>query len=289
MTKIQSEERRSAALLLGPAVLLFIGIGVAPLLMTILLSFNGWHATTGIDPSISFRNYADILSDGYFAQIFLRTLWIATATTVICILIGAPEAYVLRRMSQPWRSIFLMVIITPLLISVIARTLGWAMLLNGNGLVSTALQGAGLSSRPVSLMFTQTGVIIALVHVLVPFMVLSVWSALSRMDRSAEGAALSLGASQFTVFRRIVLPQALPGILSGAVIVFTLAASAFATPAIIGGRRLKVVATEAYDEFLHSLNWPLGAAIAVLLLIGIVTVVVGCNRWIERRYATVFQ
>jgi putative spermidine/putrescine transport system permease protein len=152
-----------------------------------------------------------------------------------------------------------------------------------------ALQRLGLVSRTVSLMFTETGVIAALVHVLVPFMVLSVLAALSRVDESAERAALSLGASQFTVFRRIVLPQAMPGILAGGVIVFSLAASAFATPAIVGGRRLKVVATEAHDEFLNSLNWPLGAAIAMLLLLGIVIVVAGCNRWIERRYTTVFQ
>jgi putative spermidine/putrescine transport system permease protein len=289
MSVVATSERRSAALLLAPAVLLFLALGVAPLLMTVLLSFNGWHPESGIDRSLSLRNYWEILGDSYFAGIFLRTLLIALATTLICILIGAPEAYVLRRMRQPWRSVFLLVVITPLLISVIARTLGWAMILNGNGLISTSLQKLGLSSGPVSLMFTNTGVVIALVHVLVPFMVLSVWAALSRMDEAAEWAALSLGASQFTVFRRIVLPQATPGILSGAVIVFTLAASAFATPAIIGGRRLKVAATEAHDEFLNSLNWPLGAAIAVLLLISMVAIVVGCNRWIERRYATVFQ
>ncbi len=138
-------------------------------------------------------------------------------------------------------------------------------------------------------MFTETGVVIGLVHVLVPFMVLSVWAALSRMDAASERAAESLGASQATIFRRIVLPQAVPGILSGSIVVFSLAASAFATPAIIGGRRLKVAATLAYDEFLNTLNWPLGAAIAVLLLCGIVAIVVGWNRFVERRYQQVFS
>lgn len=285
----RTQERESLALLLTPAFLLFIGVMVAPLIMTLLLSLNKWRMESGIDPSIGFQNYAEVFGDSYFAGIFLRTLRIALAVTFVCVLIGAPEAYVLRRMRQPWRSVFLIVVITPLLISVVARTLGWAMILNGNGLLSVALQRLGLTSGPVSLMFTETGVVIALVHVLVPFMVLSVWAALARIDESGEWAALSLGASQFTVFRRIILPQAMPGILSGGVIVFTLAASAFATPAIVGGRRLKVVATEAYDEFLNSLNWPLGATIAVLLLIGIVAVVAACNKWIERRYAGVFQ
>jgi putative spermidine/putrescine transport system permease protein len=99
---------------------------------------------------------------------------------------------------------------------------------------------------------------------------------------------LSLGASSLTIIRRIVLPQIIPGVLSGAIIVFSLSASAFATPAIIGGRRLKVASTLAYDEFLNTLNWPLGAAVAVLLLVALVAIVVGASRLVERRYAQVF-
>ena len=120
-------------------------------------------------------------------------------------------------------------------------------------------------------------------------MVISVWASLQRLDPQVENAAVSLGARPFTVLRRVVLPQVMPGILSGAIIVFALAASAFATPAIIGGRRLKVAATLAYDEFLNTLNWPLGAAVAVLLLIALVAIIVGSNRLVERRYAEVFE
>ncbi|MBY0360551.1 MAG: ABC transporter permease [Phreatobacter sp.] len=275
-------------LLVAPATLLFVGIVATPLAMTLLLSFNGWSSTQGIVPTLTVQNYAEILSDSFFAEIFLRTLRIALWVTLICVLIGAPEAYILRRMREPWRSSFILVVIGPLLVSVVARTLGWALLLGGNGLIPLALHRLGLTSSPVSLMFTETGVVIALVHVLVPFMVLSVWASLARMDPATERAAQSLGASQITIFLRIVLPQAMPGILSGGIIVFSLAASAFATPAIIGGRRLKVASTLAYDEFLNTLNWPLGAAIAVLLLVGIVAIVVGWNRFIERRYSQVF-
>jgi putative spermidine/putrescine transport system permease protein len=138
-------------------------------------------------------------------------------------------------------------------------------------------------------MFSETGVIIALTHVLVPFMILSVWASLQRLDPQVENAAISLGASSWVVLRRVVLPQVIPGILSGAVIVFALAASAFATPAIIGGRRLKVAATLAYDEFLNTLNWPLGAVVATILLVVLVAAVVTSNRLIERRYAQVFE
>jgi putative spermidine/putrescine transport system permease protein len=116
-----------------------------------------------------------------------------------------------------------------------------------------------------------------------------VWTALQRLDPQVENAARSLGAAPAVALYRVVLPQVMPGVLSGAIIVFSLSASAFATPAIIGGRRLKVAATLAYDELLNTLNWPLGAAVATLLLVALVLIVVGSNALIERRYAQVFR
>jgi putative spermidine/putrescine transport system permease protein len=192
-------------------------------------------------------------------------------------------------MASPWRGLFLVIVLGPLLISVVARTLGWALLFGSTGLINVALVRLGIIASPMQFLFSETGVVIGLVHVLVPFVVISVWASLQRLDPQIENAAVSLGASGFRVLRRIVLPQVMPGILSGAIVVFTLAASAFATPAIIGGRRLKVVSTLAYDEFLNTLNWPLGAAVAVLLLIGLAAIIVGSNRLVERRYAQVFR
>ena len=139
------------------------------------------------------------------------------------------------------------------------------------------------------MMFTFTGVVVALVHVLVPFMVLAVWASLQKLDPATEQAAQSLGAGLPTVLARIVFPQVIPGVLSGGLIVFALAASAFATPAIIGGRRLKVVPTTIYDEFLGALNWPLGAALAVVLVVIVLAVSLGMNRLVEKRWKQVFQ
>jgi putative spermidine/putrescine transport system permease protein len=192
-------------------------------------------------------------------------------------------------MEKPWRSLFLVIVLGPLLISVVARTLGWALLFGSTGLINVALRRLHIVAAPIPFMFTETGVVIGLVHVLVPFVVISVWASLQRLDPQIENAAVSLGGSGFTVFRRIVLPQVMPGILSGAVVVFALAASAFATPAIIGGRRLKVASTLVYDEFLNTLNWPLGAAVAVLLLVALAAIIIGSNRLVERRYAEIFR
>jgi putative spermidine/putrescine transport system permease protein len=291
MTTVPAGERRLVPWLLSaPALLLFIAIVLVPIGMTVVLSFHDFSMSTGIRPVFILDNWREVFVDGYFHEMFLRTLRIALWVTLICALLGAPEAYILSRMHPRWRGVFLLVILGPLLISVVARTLGWALLFGGEtGVVNKTLLALGLIDAPLPFMFTETGVVVALSHVLMPFMVLSVWAALQRLDPQIENAAMSLGASHFTVLRRVVLPQVMPGVLSGAIIVFALAASAFATPAIIGGRRLKVASTLAYDEFLNTLNWPLGAAVATLLLVGLVAIIVGCNRLVERRYAQVFR
>jgi len=273
-----------------PVFLLFVSIVLIPIVMTVLLSFHDWGQYKGIEPVFILKNWREIWSDSYFHEMFARTFRIAIAVTVLTALFGAPEAYILNRMRSPWRGIFLLIILGPLLISVVARTLGWALLFGGNsGVVNKALMNLGLISSPIPFMFTETGVIVALTHVLMPYMVLAVWASLQRLDPQIENAAVSLGASQFTILRRIVLPQVIPGILSGAIIVFALAASAFATPAIIGGRRLKVASTLAYDEFLNTLNWPLGAAVATLLLLALIFIIVISNRLVERRYGEMMQ
>jgi putative spermidine/putrescine transport system permease protein len=277
-------------LLALPALLLFAVIVVVPLGMTVALSFHDWGQYKGIEPVFILKNWKEVFTDSYYGEMFGRTFRIALLVTLITAVFGAPEAYILNRMKSPWRGIFLLVILGPLLISVVARTLGWALLFGGNsGLVNKALMSAGLIQAPLPFMFTETGVAVALSHVLMPYMVLAVWAALQRLDPQVENAAVALGAGPLTTLRRIVLPQAMPGILSGAIIVFALAASAFATPAIIGGRRLKVASTLAYDEFLNTLDWPLGAVVAVLLLAALVTIVVVANRLVEWRYAAVFR
>lgn len=282
-------ERNAPFLLTGPALLVFLGLVIIPLGMTVLLSFYDWGQYKGIVPEFTLKNWIEVFTDSYFFEIFMRTFRIAILVTLAAIVIGVPEAFILNRMSPAWRSAFLLVVIGPLLVSVVARTLGWALLLGSTGLVNQGLIALGLITTPLEFMFTETGVVIVLIHVLIPFMILAVWASLQRLDPQIENAALSLGASRLTIWRRVILPQIVPGILSGSIIVFSLAASAFASPAIIGGRRLKVAATLAYDEFLNTLNWPLGAAVASLLLLALVLITVGSNRLIERRYAQVFE
>lgn len=280
-----ARKRSPAWPLVTPATLYFLVLLAIPLVLTFVLSLHAFDPNLGgVLPSISLHNYAEVLSDSYFYEIFLRTLLLSVGVTLFCVLIGVPQAYILFRMRDPWRSFCLVLVLGPLLISVVVRTLGWSILLGREGLVNNVLRALGVIDHPLTMLYTMGAVTVAMVHVLVPLMVLSVWTSLTRLDSALPQAARSLGASRITVMWRVILPQITPGILSGSLIVFALTASAFATPALIGGRRLKVVATTAYDEFLGTLNWPLGAAIAIVLLVLNVVIITSYNRTIERRF-----
>jgi putative spermidine/putrescine transport system permease protein len=263
-----------------PLAIVFLTLVLAPLALTFLLSFAQYDYAKGIQPGYTVAQYASVLTDDYFLKIFWRTFWIAGLTTLICVLVGAPEAYVLSRMKKPWRSIFLLVVLSPLLVSLVVRAFGWSMLLGPHGAIGSVAEKLGLGP----LLYTPTAIVIALVHVMLPFMVIPVWTSLQKLDPTVEQAAYSLNASRFQTLFKIVMPQAMPGILSGSLIVFGLSASSFAIPALLGGRRLKMVATIVYDEFLTELNWPLGAAIAILLLIANVIIMLAYNRVVERSY-----
>lgn len=284
-----NQERTSVPYWLSaPATMAILAFVAVPLVMTFSLSFYSQQPEGIVDPTLTLENYHHIVGDAYYLSIFTRTFILAALVTGVCVLIGVPEAYVLTRLSSGWRAVSIVIVLGPLLVSVVVRTLGWAILFGRDGVINKALIAVGFVDRPIQLMYSYTGLVIALSHVLVPYMVLSVWASLQKLDLTTEQAAASLGASSLTVMRRIVLPQVIPGVLSGSLIVFALTAGAFATPAIIGGRRLKVVSTTIYDEFLSYLNWPMGAALAALLMLIVLTISVLANRYIERRYKQVF-
>ena len=282
-TPTNASSRATPYALSLPSIALFGLMVLLPLALTALLSFQQFDAEKGVGSGFTLKSYALVLGDSYYYEIFFRTGWIAALVTLICVLVGAPEAYILSRMGKPWRSIFLLVILAPLLVSVVVRAFGWSLLLGPNGVVNQIFGAMGIGV--VKMLYTPTAVVVALVHVMLPFMVIPVWTSLQKLDPMVESAALSLNASQWTVMRRIVLPQITPGLLSGSLIVFGLSASALAIPGLLGGRRLKMVATLIYDEYLHELNWPLGAAIALALLIVNLVVMLSYNAVLESGYA----
>lgn len=270
------------ALLATPAVAAYLLVLVVPLAGILTLSLHGFDFTRGVLPGWTAENYADLLGDALFAEAMARTFRIAALTTAICLALGVPEAWIIHRMSPAWRGVMLLLVVGPLLVSVVVRTFGWMVLLGTGGLLNQALVALQVPGAPFRLLFTEFAMVLGLVHVMLPLMVLAVWASLGRLDPALAQAGETLGAGPMTLFRRIVLPNVMPGVLGGALMVFCLTASAFATPAILGGKRLKVVTTMAYNEFLNTLNWPLGAAIAALLLLAILGAAALWTRLVER-------
>lgn len=269
-------------LLSSPGLFLFACMLLVPLILTAILSFNVFDHVTGVKNEWTFEHYVTVLTDPYYHGIFWRTLWVSAVTSVICMLIGVPEAYILSRMGNPWRAIFLLVLLAPLLVSVVVRSFGWSILLGPQSVIHDMIRMLGMS--PIKLLYTETAIIIALVHVMLPFMVIPVWTSLQKLDPDVQNAALSLSASPLTTARRIILPQIMPGVVSGTLIVFGLSASSFVIPGLLGGRRLKMVATVVYDEYMHELNWPFGAAVALILLLVNLLIMLTYNRMVEGRY-----
>jgi putative spermidine/putrescine transport system permease protein len=268
-------------LLALPGAVLFAALVMVPLALTLALSFHVYDSATGAKDQLTLAHYIAIVTDDYFLAIFWRTLRLAALTTLICAMVGAPEAYILSRMREPWRAIFLLAIIGPLLVSVVVRTFGWSMLLGPAGLINDIFRFVGIGT--VRLLYTETAIVIGLVHVMLPFMVIPVWTSLQKLDPMVEAAAWTLGASRFTALRRVVMPQVTMGLLSGSLVVFGLSASAFAIPALLGGRRLKVAATVVYDQYMNELNWPLGAAIAIIVLLVNLVIMLAYHRAVEAR------
>jgi putative spermidine/putrescine transport system permease protein len=273
--------RFSTAWLLLPALLVLLAFFALPL-GTILVYSVGRSAPGSIYiPDLTLANYAALFETPVYVKVMLRTLRIGLVVTLLALVIGYPYAYLMAR-GRPWlRSALLLAVLLPLLVSVVVRTYGWMVVLGLDGPVNTLLLAVGLVQQPVKFLFNETGIVIGLLHVFFPFMVLPLSSVLQKVDPQLEDAARTLGAGAFTVFRRVTLPLSVPGIAAGSMLVFTLSVAAYVTPALMGGAGINVMATLVAQQILVLVNWPLGAAVAVMLVVITLVVVTAYHRFLE--------
>ena len=239
----------------------------APIADLILASLHEMAGPGQVSTSFTLANYRAFLTDPFYFEILLRTCWLGLLVVGCCLIIGYPVAYYLARTQSRWRGFLLFLAISPLLISAVVRNMGWFPLLDQAGLVNWLLLKLGVVSSPLRLINNFTGVVIGLVHALLPFMILTLTTVIQRIDVDLEEAAVSLGAGPGRVFWRVLLPLSLPGIVSGSLIVFTMAISAYTTPAILGGNRVLVMATYIAQQFRTVLNYPAGGTAAAILLV----------------------
>lgn len=258
--------RRRWAYLLLPVLVVLLIVFILPMINLGLKSLHP-YAGPGIEGSaITLRNYVAFLSDSLYWQLLGWTSVLGIIVVACSLVFALPLSYFLVRTTSRWKQFFLLLVIAPMLISVVIRNLGWLPILGQNGLINWIWLNAHLGKEPLHLLDNYTGVVIGLVHALLPFMVLTLISVIQRIPPELEEASISLGVRPVVTFVRIVLPLALPGIIAGSLLVFTLTISAYTTPAVMGGGRVIVVSTYIQQQVSTLLNYPNGATVSMVLL-----------------------
>lgn len=262
----------SKALLVAAPALLFLAVFyLLPMAMLLSQSVEGG----------SLAHYQKALTDGLYVRVLLDTLLIAAYVSAICLVLAYPVAYLLAVAPGRWAAIGLVFVLLPFWTSILVRTYGWMVLLGRNGIINRALLEIGLVSAPLPLLNNMTGVLIGMVHVLLPYMVFPLYAVMRRMDPGLTAAAEGLGAPGWQVFRRIYFPLTLPGVLAGVTLVYVLSIGFFITPALLGGGKVAMMAVLIEHQVRMFLNWGFASALSAVLLVATLLVYVLLRRLLK--------
>ncbi|MGA8261867.1 MAG: ABC transporter permease [Arenicellales bacterium] len=280
MTTQAERESIRPWLLLSPALTSVGLLLVVPVIFIVVYSF--WLRTaTGADQVGFFLdNWKEVLSDPFYRDILLTTLRIAAITTLICAVLGYIPAYFIARSRTRHKALLLLLLMLPFWISYIIRTMSWINILGVSGALNVFLQATDIIDRPLEMLYNEPSVILGLVHFLLPFMILNVYVSVDGIDENLTDAARSLGATGWQAFREVTLPLSLPGLAAGGLLCFVLAAGTYITPLILGGPENAMFANLVFDAIITQLNWPLGSAISLVLLVVLGLIVTVYNRFV---------
>lgn len=274
------------AILVAPAAAWLAIAWAWPILLVFAMSLREFDQVTMQLRGYTLEHYTQVLTDPFYLEAFLRSLRIAAITTLLSAILGYPAALHIATMrSQRGRALFTLIVLIPVMLSLVVTAFAWILILGPSGLVSRAAAFLRLSSGPLTLLNTEPGVVIVLVYSFCPYMIMSIRTALEKIDPHMLRAAAIHGARPSLAFYRITLPLSVPGILSGGLMVFALSAAAFVTPYVIGGSRVKVVPLIVYNAAVTTFEWPLAATLSVLLLFVMLALTFAVGRFTERRFA----
>jgi putative spermidine/putrescine transport system permease protein len=272
-----------AWLWLALPILYFVLIFAVPLLDLLKMGFSRPLPQRITGGEFSYANFIEIFTNPLYRNTLWVTLRIGATVALATLIVGYPLAFFLARTRSRAKGFLLFLTLSPILISVVVRAYGWIVLLSNRGLVNSALMQLGLISRPIRLIFNETGIVIATTHVLLPFMVLAILGSLQSLDLALEDAAASLGARRWQVFRDVVLPLSLPGVAAGFMLVFILGVSSFVTPILLGGQVVLTVPILALQQFTTAFNWAFGSALTLFLLVAVLIITLLYDRVLQRR------
>ena len=252
---------------------------VIPMLMIIMYAFTK-EGNSVMNIRFTLENFAYFFQDKVFFDVLKRSLWIAVITTVICILIGYPAAYFIAKMKPKSQVIMELMITLPTWINMLVRTYAWRGILDKNGLINAVLGVFGI--EPVKLLETSFAVVLGMVYNFIPFMILQIYTSLSKMDYSYIEAANDLGANKVQTFLKVILPLSVPGIISGITLVFLPAVSSFFIPKLLGGGQYVLIGNVIENQFLTTGNWGFGSAISLIMSV-IIIIAMYIARRIDKR------
>lgn len=279
-----SSTRHTGVFLVAPA-LLFLGVWFLwPVLSMIVSSLSARSVDGTMVPGFTLENYTRLFASDLYFRILLRTVRVALFTSLCAAVFAYPLAIAIARGGPSLARLVTITILAPLLVNVVVRSYGWQTILNKTGALAWALKQIGVTHPPV-LLYTEWAVLIACVHVYLPFMVMPLASAIARIDRSVEEAARVAGATRLRVFLRVILPLSLPGLAVGASLVFSLSAAAYVTPQVLGGNFSPLLGTLIEQQILTLNDWPFGAAISTLLIAMVLAVNLVFLQIVNRRFA----
>jgi len=271
------------AWLVAPALLLFVVFFVLPFGVMATLSFLSGNPISGRNVVFTTAQYARMLDDDLYTEALWATLRLGFISTLAALLLGYPLAHWMARIrSRLGHALLLMAVIAPMLTGIVVRTFAWMTILQDRGVINSTLMAWGWTAKPLPLMYNELGTVIALVHIYVPFMVLTLTGVIGRIDLRLEEAARGLGASRLRAFLEVTLPLSVPGILAGSLLVFALTISAYVTPSAMGGNEVLTIPMLIYQQVGSSFNLNFAGALGVVLLAVSLLVVVAYNNVLGR-------
>ena len=265
-------EQRMLLSLAGPSLIAVVAIIVIPVGWLFYLSF------LGSDGQLSLEHYQKMIEYKSYARVFVTTFQVSILTTAICILIGYPLAYFLAIMPQRLAGFFMLTVLLPFWTSLLVRTYAWLVLLQKNGILNDFAISVGLWETPLKLVHNMTGTLIGMAHIMLPFLVLPLYGSMRKIERDMMHAAANLGASPIQAFWKIYFPLSISGMVAGSLIVFVLCLGFYVTPAVLGGGRVVMVATQITAILENQYNWGAASALGVVLLVATLLILFAATR-----------
>ena len=263
-------KKQSTILLIAPITILLVVVLILPLLAVLLPTvFEGG--------AVTLSRYIAFFQDPYYIKIFVRTLRIALVCTLVCMILGIPTAYFISRVSKKWRGILMSVALFPMLTNSVIRAFAWINILGKNGIVNQILSALHLVDQPLSMLYTEFSVLVGTIYLFLPLMIITLVGVMENIDNDMMEAAESRGASRLISFVKVMLPMSIPGIITGAVLVFTGAMTAYTTPQLLGGPKNMLLSTLIYQRAMTLNDWTGASVVALVMIVTTLIVMKGLN------------